>query len=140
MNKQEICSRLPHSGAMCLIDSIVSYDDTCLKCVSYNHHHLNNPLRTAEGLSCIAGIEYAAQAMALHRSFLRPVGIVENGYLGALRNIKVHQQWLDKEDADLMTEVSLIGSSDKGAIYSFLLLIKDIEIISGRITIMSGAT
>ncbi len=57
---------VPHAGAMCLLESVVQYDDQSICCETSSHLGAHNPLRYKGRLSSLCGIEYAAQAMALH--------------------------------------------------------------------------
>ncbi|MCU7911484.1 MAG: hypothetical protein KZQ63_04925 [Candidatus Thiodiazotropha sp. (ex Lucinoma aequizonata)] len=79
MNKRDICGRLPHAGPMCLLESIVSFDESSIRCVSNSHLNQDNPLRRTESLSSINGIEYAAQAMALHSSLIQDLAAGQTG-------------------------------------------------------------
>ncbi|MCU7889748.1 MAG: hypothetical protein KZQ59_17265 [Candidatus Thiodiazotropha sp. (ex Lucinoma aequizonata)] len=138
LNKQDICGRLPHAGAMCLLGSIVSFDESSIRCVSNSHLNQDNPLRRTEGLSSINGIEYAAQAMALHSSLIQDLAADQTGYMSTLRNIKINQQWLDCHPTELIIDAHLLGSSFSGIIYDFILSTDQSEIISGRATIMTN--
>jgi len=57
---------IPHAGTMCLLEHVVAFDDTSIRCETRSHLDVNNPLRYKGRLSSLCGIEYAAQAMALH--------------------------------------------------------------------------
>ena len=57
---------IPHAGTMCLLENVVELDDTSISCETCSHLDPRNPLRHKGHLSSLCGIEYAAQAMALH--------------------------------------------------------------------------
>ncbi|MFC7292571.1 hypothetical protein [Hirschia litorea] len=57
---------LPHAGDMVLIDEIVSLSADKIECRTQSHRLKNNPLSMAKGLPITAGLEYGAQAVALH--------------------------------------------------------------------------
>jgi predicted hotdog family 3-hydroxylacyl-ACP dehydratase len=57
---------IPHAGTMCLLERVVGCDQTSIRCETRSHQNDNNPLRYKGRLSSVCGIEYAAQAMALH--------------------------------------------------------------------------
>jgi predicted hotdog family 3-hydroxylacyl-ACP dehydratase len=69
-----ICARLPHAGRMCLLDRLESWDNESIVCVAVSHRDPGNPLRSHECLPAVGGVEYAAQAMALHGSLLATPG------------------------------------------------------------------
>lgn len=138
LSQQELCSRLPHAGSMCLLDSVIDHDENSIRCASTTHLNPANPLRNREGLGSLNGIEYAAQAMAIHRSLLQESISGQKGYLVGVRNIKVTQQWLDQQTDELIIEANLLGASDEGAIYNFSLSSAQDQIISGRVIIMSS--
>jgi len=72
---------IPHAGKMCLLELVVDYDAESIRCETRTHLAADNPLRHQGRLSCISGIEYAAQAMAVH-------GALKSGALrsGALKS------------------------------------------------------
>jgi predicted hotdog family 3-hydroxylacyl-ACP dehydratase len=55
---------------MCLLESVLAWDMNSISCSSLSHCLPNNPLRAASGLASANGIEYAAQAMALHAALV----------------------------------------------------------------------
>ena len=61
---------LPHAGRMRLIDRVVSYDEQTIVCESDSHRAADHPLAEAGVLSIICGLEYGAQAMAIHGALL----------------------------------------------------------------------
>ena len=66
LGKSEIAAMIPHAGTMCLLDGVLEWNPTKIKCVSQSHHDENNPMLIAGQLPAMCGIEYAAQAMAVH--------------------------------------------------------------------------
>ena len=66
MGKATIRTLIPHSDDMCLLEQVVSVSEANIECLSLSQVDVNHPLRFDEKLSASAGIEYAAQAMALH--------------------------------------------------------------------------
>ena len=61
-----IASHIPQQGAMCLIDQVLDWSATDIRCRTASHRLTSNPLRTADCLRSECGIEYAAQAIAIH--------------------------------------------------------------------------
>src|ERR1700679_4346194 len=66
MNRAWIETRIPHQGRMCLLDQVLAWDAHHIRCRTSTHRALDNPLRSHDRLGIASGIEYAAQAMALH--------------------------------------------------------------------------
>src|ERR1700745_3386062 len=97
INKAEIRALIPHSGLMCLLDSVIEWDDQSIICVSSTHRDPANPLRREGQLSAVHAFEYAAQAAAVHGGLqARAVGtIAPPGYLVALRDARLHLARLD---------------------------------------------
>lgn len=66
LSRERIERLLPHRGAMCLLDEVIEWAPRSIRCAASSHRDPANPLRGPLGLSSMAGIEYGAQAMALH--------------------------------------------------------------------------
>jgi predicted hotdog family 3-hydroxylacyl-ACP dehydratase len=66
LRREEIACLIPHAGAMCLIDRVLSWDDKAIRCLTMRHLAPDNPLRREGRLAAVYGVEFAAQAMALH--------------------------------------------------------------------------
>ena len=134
MNKKEICEQLPHDGAMCLLDMVVSANDTEMICSASSHMDPENPLRINGKLFSVAGVEYAAQAVALHGR-LRDVDIKFPpiiGFLASIRNLKIKHNYLDEHDDMLIIKAVQNTLIDDAVIYDFQLSCKDDVILSGR--------
>ena len=82
-----IAMRIPHTGRMCLLDRVLQWDAHAIRCSATSHRGQDNPLREAGGLATLAGIEYAAQAAAVHGSLLRNETAPRSGVLAALKNV-----------------------------------------------------
>jgi predicted hotdog family 3-hydroxylacyl-ACP dehydratase len=84
LERSEIARLIPHAGAMCLLDAVVSWDADRIRCVSRTHRDPDNPLRAGAELDAVCGIEYAAQAMALHGGLALSAGApTPAGYLAS---------------------------------------------------------
>lgn len=85
----------------------------------------------------IAGLEYAAQAMAVH------VGLTTNiskhnasvGYLGAVRDLQVHSQTFQQFTEDLTIEASLLLEQQMSFIYAFSMKAQQSILLQGRASI-----
>ncbi len=57
---------IPHHGRMCLLDEVIEWNAEHIRCRSGTHRMADHPLRSHGRLGSACGIEYAAQAMAVH--------------------------------------------------------------------------
>lgn len=135
----ELCSLIPHSFDMCLLDRVESWDENNIVCYSHSHLLPANPLRREENLSSINLLEYAAQAMAVHGGLHdREQGKqMTEGYLAALRDVKIALCNIDKKETELRIEATKILSQGGNMIYSFNVLADTTELASGRATVVA---
>ena len=137
IDKERIAELIPHAGAMCLLDEITRWDAQTVTAASRSHCDHANPLRTADGLSALSAIEYAAQAMAVHGAL---VGAVDSkprtGYLVAVRNVVCAVARLDALDDALVIEARQMLADGERVMYSFALRIQEHEVLSGSATVV----
>ena len=131
-----IKARIPHTGRMCLLDRVLQWDANGIHCSAISHRDQDNPLREAGGLATLAGIEYAAQAAAVHGSLLLNETAPRSGVLAALKNVTATQQWLHEITGDIVIEANLLHSDPAGGIFSFAVLAGESPILSGQFTLM----
>ena len=137
ITKQEIANLIPHTGAMCLLDGVLEWDATHITCVSTSHRDENNPMRIAGRLPALCGIEYAAQAMAIHGGLAGIVGKKPRaGYLAGLRDVACRVSRLDDLAGDLTIHAEQVMGDASLAIYQFSLTAGSVEIIQGRATVV----
>ena len=136
---KELCSLIPHSFDMCLLDHVESWDADTIICHSLSHQLDTNPLRREERLSSVHLLEYAAQAMAVHGGLHdRENGIqMTEGYLAALRDVNINLCDIDQLQSDLRIEATKILSQGGNMIYNFAVSADDIELVSGRATVVA---
>ena len=141
LNRSEIARLIPHSGAMCLLEGVVEWDATRIRCVSRSHRDADNPLRSDGRLSALCGIEYAAQAMAVHGGLAGNIGSRPRaGYLVSLRDVVCRQQRLDTLDGDLVVDAAQLMGDHNRVIYQFTLHAGALEVLSGRATVVLDAS
>ena len=132
MNHDAICARLPHAGRMCLLERLESWDSDSITCIAISHRDADNPLRRGGRLSAVAGVEYAAQAMALHGSLLSATDTLPAmGYLASVRDLKLDLQDLGTVAEDLRITARRLSGDASGFIYEF-------EIRAGARVVLSG--
>lgn len=124
---------IPHHGTMCLLHAVTRWDDSEIQCCAHSHTALNNPLRSQQGLSVSAGIEYAAQAMAVHAALLAPVSHdPEIGYLTSVRNVEWWVPRLDDAGLELDVQANRISGNSTSLLYSFCILCDNRLLLRGR--------
>jgi predicted hotdog family 3-hydroxylacyl-ACP dehydratase len=142
LDRQQIARIIPHSGTMVLLDEVVHWDDRCLLARTASHLRADNPLRDEQGLHIACGIEYAAQAMALHGG-LRVMqcgdgqpGRPRGGLLASVREVRFLAQRLDQDPAVLLVEASLVSGDRQVAMYEFAVRSSARELLTGRATVV----
>ncbi len=101
---------------------------------TYTHLNIDNPLKKNNKLKSIHGIEYAAQAMAVHGALLDKK--CQNGYIGSIRNVILNETYLPTHQSPLDIKVHPLMRSKQGFTYNFLVQCTNQLIISGKITII----
>ena len=131
-----IAARIPHTERMCLLDRVLQWDAHGIRCSATSHRDIDNPLREAGGLATLAGIEYAAQAAAVHGALLLNAIVPRSGVLAALKNVTATRQWLHEIADDIVIEVNLLHSDAAGGIFAFAVFANEERILSGQFTLM----
>jgi predicted hotdog family 3-hydroxylacyl-ACP dehydratase len=138
LNEAEIRTLIPHSGSMCLLDSVAEWDDRSIICTSNTHRDPANPLRRDGRLSAVHAFEYAAQAAAVHGGLrARSVGATAPpGYLAALRDARLHVTRLDDVASPLRICACRLFGEAANTVYESRVSAGDVLLAEGRITIM----
>ena len=131
-----IAARLPHTGRMCLLDRVLQWDEHRIRCSAVSHRDADNPLREGAGLATLAGIEYAAQAAAVHGALLRGEMLPRSGVLAALKNVISTRPWMHEIVEDIVIEANLLHSDPAGGIFAFAVFASEERILSGQFTLM----
>ncbi len=131
LDRAGIAGLIPHSGAMCWLDALLSWSADELVCRAVNHQDRDHPLRTASGLLAPCAIEYAAQAMALHGGLLagglapstaqQARAEVSAGYLASARSVRCHVLRLDEIEGALRIHALRAAGDGGQALYRFSL-------------------
>ena len=135
LDHAQIAARIPHAGSMCLLHEIKAWDDTLIQARALSHRSIDNPLRCPQGLGIAAGIEYAAQAMAVHGSLLTNHGTAQPGRLASTRGIQCRVRWLHLVTDDLSIVARKIMGDETGMVYDFEVSAAQIILLSGRASI-----
>ena len=88
---------IPHQGAMCLLDEVISWSDGAIHARSDSHRDPTNPLRSDDRLRALHLCEYGAQAMAVHGGLVarEAGGKAEPGFLVSLRAVELAVERVD---------------------------------------------
>jgi len=123
---------------MCLIDEVLDWNDTNIRCRTASHRMDSNPLRTADRLRSECGIEYAAQAIAIHGVLNgAPLGTTPvAGMLAGARGVTLHVNRLDDLAGDLVIQCSRISGDDTALLYDFSIAWAAKTLLAGRATIV----
>lgn len=134
LQRSDIARLIPHSGRMCLLDSVACFSAEEILCTSRSHRDPNNPLREGKELPVLALVEYAAQAAAVHAALVGAgIGDERIAFLGAVKNIAFYTCGVSSDIAQLrITAATLLQTAD-GAIYRFTVEGDGAELASGRL-------
>ena len=133
--KEQICQLVPHSGAMCLIDGVVSWDENSIECTSFSHQLPDNPLRNQEGLPVVSAIEFGAQGMAVHGGLLAKDHKLSSAtaYLASVKDVQiVSDAPLDSYPDELTIRAEMIFSDQGNQVYDFAVSSNGKQIMSGQ--------
>lgn len=140
LNRAEIARLIPHGEPMCLLDAVLRWDASSIRCSSWSHRDPDNPLRADGHLPAVCGIEYAAQAMAVHGRLAGNVGAKpRSGYLASVRDLNVEADRLDDLPGELIVDVEKMIGDEGRVIYRFALRVGNLEVLSGRAAVVLGA-
>ena len=146
LNRAWIETHIPHQGRMCLLDEVIDWDTEHISCRTTTHRATDNPLRSQSGLGIACGIEYAAQAMALHGAMVSGAASdagddVEErkpdvGFLASVRDVRLFVRRLDDIGSDLICEATLLAGDGLTALYGFVLREGERRLLSGRASVV----
>lgn len=141
LDRSAIAAHIPHQGAMCLLDGVEHWNADTIHCVSRSHRDPHNPLASDGRLGIAAGIEYAAQAMALHGGLIAADDTPpRQGYLVSVRGVRFHAQRLDDVPEALLVEAERLSGDADQVLYAFLVSAGGVPLLEGRAAVILDAT
>lgn len=148
LNHDEIARRIPHQGAMCLLAAVTDWDGDRIECRTSSHQAPDNPLRAQGRLGAACGVEYAAQAMAVHGALVAEStadgseagSVPRAGYLASIRSVTLHVERLDTIDEPLLIRAERITGDNNTVLYSFAVKAGDTALLSGRAVVVLDAS
>lgn len=138
LDAAQIAKLIPHQGDMCLLAGVTQHDLQSITCTAVSHRLSNNPLRENGLLHAVCGVEYAAQAMAIHGALIS--GQCDNpprgGRLAAVRSLELHVHRLDDIDADLEVKATQIMGDENSMVYEFTVDAGARTLLKGKATVV----
>jgi predicted hotdog family 3-hydroxylacyl-ACP dehydratase len=150
LSRDGIAALIPHGGSMCMLHEVLSFDDDGIVCRAVNHRDSAHPLRDGGVLPAICGIEYAAQAMAVHGALVNRAasGVADSaagnaggrrGVLAAARNVTLNVERLDDIADDLIVSACKLVGQNGRLLYEFTLHAGGRELARGRAAVVLDA-
>ena len=153
LDHEWIEQHIPHKGRMCLLDEVLAWDAKRIRCRSATHRVSDNPLRAHGRLGAACGIEYAAQAMAVHGALMAASAPLAStmsrsirgslgsrvGYLAAVRNVTFYVARLDDLDTDLIAAAERVTGDARSVLYEFSVWGAQRPLLEGRATVVIDA-
>lgn len=141
LDKAWIAAHIPHQGDMCLLDAAVDWSATAISCRALSHTDPANPLRAGGRLGAANGIEYAAQAMAIHGALLaKAEDQPRQGYLTSVRSVTLHVARLDDLPGELLVEAERLSGDSNNILYQFSLSHAGRCLLEGRAAVVLDAS
>jgi predicted hotdog family 3-hydroxylacyl-ACP dehydratase len=140
LDRAWIAARIPHQGSMCLLDEVIEWSPERIRCAASSHRAVDNPLRDAGRLGAANGIEYAAQAMAVHGALLAGNdGAPRQGFLASARNVEFKADRLDDVAGDLDIVAERISGDGNNVLYGFSVSGDGRLLLAGRAAVILDA-
>ena len=149
LQHKDIASRIPHQGSMCLLGSVTAWDSGRISCEASSHREATNPLRAYGRLGASCGVEYAAQAMAIHGALVAEAQVSAGeaclapkiGYLASIRGLTLHVERLDDLESVITIRAERLSGDENTVLYSFSLQAGPALLLSGRaVVVLNAAT
>jgi len=134
-------AHIPHQRNMCLLESVQAWDANQIVCRATSHRAPDHPLRANGQLGAACGIEYAAQAMAVHGALLATPDqqAARAGYLVSARRVQLHVLRLDDIAADLEIDARCITRGENNILYQFSVSAAGKLLLEGRAAVVVNA-
>lgn len=138
LDAAQIAQLIPHHGDMSLLTSVNTFDANHIHCSAVSHRFLSNPLRENNMLHSVCGVEYAAQAMAVHgalssqKNSSQPRG----GRLASVRSVDIFVTRLDTIEENLDVHATLLMNDENSMMYEFTISIPSRILLQGKATVI----
>lgn len=140
IERTQIANLIPHAGDMCLLERVMAWDASSICCTTASHLLPDHPLAVNGKLNSACGVEYAAQAMAVHGALAganndRP----QRGYLVSVRALIVTVPRLDTLQGALIVEATRLAGEGSQMSYRFILRSAGLTVLQGRAAVVLDA-
>jgi predicted hotdog family 3-hydroxylacyl-ACP dehydratase len=140
LGRDWIEAHIPHRGAMCLLDGVLEWDARHVVCRASSHRDPANPLRVGARLPAACGIEYGAQAMAVHGALLAADGApLGPGMLASVRAVELRAARLDDVPGVLRIAAERLSGERDHVLYAFSVSGERGELLHGRAAVVLEA-
>ncbi len=139
LDRDAIAAMIPHAGRMCLLEAVTAYDAQSISARATSHRAADNPLRSGDRLSIEAGIEYAAQAMAVHGGLVGGDGPPRRGFVAIINQVSWQAECLDELDSDLLIQAQALQSMADSRNYAFSLSCAGRTLLEGEAMVVLEA-
>ena len=136
LNREAIAALIPHQGAMCLLSTVERYDERTIVCRATSHASEANPLRIGGRLPALAGIEYGAQALAVHCALINGDTGRAPGVLAGARDVALNVDRLDDVPRPLTVRAERLVADPPRLLYGFVIEDEGRELVSGRVAVV----
>lgn len=132
---------IPHEGAMCLLDAVLSWDKQSILCCARSHRDPHHPLAIAGHLAALHLIEYGAQAMAIHGGLIAQASgmATRPGVLALVREVGFEVDRIDNIEADLDVRATRLLTNGDGWVYEFSVDAAGRRLVQGRVAVIHSA-
>lgn len=124
-------ARMPHKGAMLLLDRVERLEEDRIRCIARDHRAPDYPLRVEGRLMSVALVELGAQAAAAHAS-VHGIDGAHTGLLLSLRAVEVFEMAADSVSCPFEIEAERIEATAIGAHYRFSVRGEGREMLRGE--------
>jgi predicted hotdog family 3-hydroxylacyl-ACP dehydratase len=142
LSAAQIAALIPHAGSMCLLHEVTQYSEQSIVCKAVSHRLSTNPLRERNMLSSACGVEYAAQAMAIHGCLQTraaqglAISAPRGGRLASVRSVDFFTRRLDDIDSDLRIAATQIMGDANSMVYEFSVSANERVLLQGKATVI----
>jgi len=135
---ERIRGLVPHAGSMCLLQRVLHWDQTGIRCAADSHRDPDHPLRRGHGLAGLHLIEYCAQALALHRGLVSEAAgeRAPPGWLVSMRDFRLEVPRLDTLNSPLIIQARELVYFEGGTQYETSAEAEGREIGRGRVSVV----
>jgi predicted hotdog family 3-hydroxylacyl-ACP dehydratase len=118
LDRADIERRVPHAGAMCLLDSVLHWDSEHIVCQA-TAPTADHPLARHGHVASVIAPEYAAQATAVHGALLDAHSHPRAGVLAKLAQVDLLRADIPHDAGPLQVQAELLSREASGCLYAF---------------------